>query len=111
MSLLDNLTGTLKSLFGQSGDTSDQSVLAVVLEKSGGMQGILDKLHAGGYSEVVSSWMSSGPNQSITTEQIRGALGNEHVQQIASQLGVSPDKALAALSEHLPGICAKQTMH
>ena len=111
MSLLDNLTDTLKSMFSQSGNTSDQSVLGAVLEKSGGMQGILDKLHAGGYSEVVSSWMSSGPNQSISTDQIKNALGNEHVQQIASQLGVSPDKALAALSEHLPGLCSKQTMH
>ncbi|HKD21752.1 MAG TPA: YidB family protein [Rhizomicrobium sp.] len=111
MSLLDNLTDTLKSMFSQSGNTSDQSVLGAVLEKSGGMQGILDKLHAGGYSEVVSSWMSSGSNLPISTDQIKSALGNEHVQQIASQLGVSPDKALAALSEHLPGLCSKQTMH
>ena len=111
MSLLDTLTSTLKSMLSQSGDSSDQSVLATVLANSGGLQGILGKLHAAGLSDTVTSWTSSGACQSITAEQIQGALGNAHVQQIASQLGVSPDKALAALAEHLPGLAAQQTRH
>ena len=82
-----------------------------VLANSGGVQGILDKLHAGGMSDIVSSWTAGGSCQSITTDQIKNALGNEHVQQIASQLGVSPDKALAALAEHLPGLASQQTRH
>jgi uncharacterized protein YidB (DUF937 family) len=111
MSLLDTLTGSLKSMFSQSGDTSDQSVLGSVLASSGGMQSIMEKLHAGGMGDIVSSWTSGGSCQSISTDQLRSALGNEHVEQIASKLGVSPDQALSALAEHLPGLAAAQTKH
>ena len=111
MSLLDNLTGSLKSMFSQSSDTSDQGVLGTVLGQSGGVQGILDKLHAGGMGDIVSSWTGGGSCQSISAEQIKGALGEEHVQRIASQLGVSPDQALSVLSEHLPGLASTLTKH
>lgn len=111
MSLLDSLTGSLKEMFSQSGDRSDQGVLGTVLENSGGMQSILDKLHAGGLSDIVSSWTGGASCQSISVEQLRGALGSEHVEQIASRLGVSPDQALSALAEHLPGLTAAQTKH
>lgn len=107
MSLLDNITGSIKGALYQAGETTAQNALNSVLESTGGLQGVLDKLHAGGLGPIVQSW-ASGQGQPITVDQLKGVLANTHVEEIASQLGLSPDKALAALAEHLPGLAAGQ---
>jgi len=38
----------------------------------------------------------------VTVDQLRAALGNEQVQQIARQLGLPIDGALKLLAEYLP---------
>ena len=38
----------------------------------------------------------------VTPEQLRAALGNEHVQQLAAKFGVPTDQVLKLLAEHLP---------
>ena len=103
MSILDNLKGALY----QAGESVAQSALSGVLDSSGGVQGILDRLHAGGLGPIVSSWTGAGTGQPISVDQLKSALSREHVEQISSQLGLSPDKALAALAEHLPGLAAQ----
>ena len=103
MSILDNLKGALY----QAGESVAQSALSGVLDSSGGVQGILDKLHAGGLGPIVSPWTGAGTGQPISVDQLKSVLSSEHVEQISSQLGLSPDKALAALAEHLPGLAAQ----
>ncbi|HTK80544.1 MAG TPA: YidB family protein [Rhizomicrobium sp.] len=103
MSILDNLKGALY----QAGESVAQSALSGVLDSSGGVQGILDKLQAGGLGPIVSSWTGAGTGQPISVDQLKSVLSSEHVEQISSQLGLSPDKALAALAEHLPGLAAQ----
>jgi len=68
---------------------------------------VLDKLHAGGLGPIVSSW-GSGQRQPISVDQLEAVLADTHVEQIASQPGLSPDKALAALTEHLSALSAAQ---
>jgi uncharacterized protein YidB (DUF937 family) len=106
-SAFDNITGTIKGALYQAGESTAQNALSSVLQNSGGVQGVLDKLHAGGLGPLVSSWTGAGTGQPISVDQLKGALSTEHVEQIASQLGLSPDKALAALAEHLPGLAAQ----
>jgi uncharacterized protein YidB (DUF937 family) len=50
----------------------------------------------------VQTWLGNGANAPISVDQIRAALGDQHVQQIASQLGIPVDQALKFLTEHLP---------
>jgi uncharacterized protein YidB (DUF937 family) len=38
----------------------------------------------------------------ISEEQLRAALGDEHVQQLAKSLGIPVDQVLPALVAHLP---------
>ena len=40
----------------------------------------------------------------VTPEQLRAALNNDQVKQIAQHFGVPVDEALQMLSQHLPGI-------
>jgi uncharacterized protein YidB (DUF937 family) len=68
----------------------------------GSLAGIVRQLEQGGLAKEVQSWLGPGTNFPITADQLRAALSNEHVQQIARQLGLPVDQALAILAEHLP---------
>lgn len=96
MGLLDGLTG----LLNQSGGI--QGVLTNVFAQAGGMSGVLNKLNEAGYGEKVNSWLGKGPNTPITADEIRSALGNDHLKQIATSLGVPLDQVAALISQHLP---------
>ena len=49
------------------------------------------------------SWLDKNKdNLPITPEQLRTALGDQHVQQIAKSLGIPMDKVLDALAKFLP---------
>src|SRR6516164_4628527 len=68
----------------------------------GGLAGIVNQLQQGGLDKEVQSWLGSGKNLPVSVDQIRGAVSDEHVQQIAHQLGLPVDSALQFLSQHLP---------
>lgn len=106
MGLLDSITDGLKGVLGQGGE---QGLIAAVLAKTdlGNLKGVVDKLQNGGLNEQVKSWLGNGSNLPVTGEQIRSALGNEQVQQIARQLGLPVDAAVKMLADHLPGAVDK----
>ncbi|MGO1077784.1 YidB family protein [Inquilinus sp. CA228] len=96
MSLFDSIKGAIGDAAGPQG------LLSNALAQVGGLQGILAKLQAGGLGDQVKSWVGTGANLPVSAEQIRSALGNEQVQQIAAAIGIPTDTVLAFLSEHLP---------
>ncbi len=108
MGLLDTISGELGTAFqdalrqGQSGGVP--GIVSAVLSHTnlGNLHGLLAQLQRGGLGEQVSSWLGNGPNLPVSADQLRAALGNEHVQQLARQLGLPVDEALQMLSQHLP---------
>ena len=68
----------------------------------GGMSGLLGLLQSKGLGDAAASWVSKGKNLPVSAEQIRGALGEEHVQAIASKVGITPEQAADALAKYLP---------
>ena len=56
-----------------------------------------------GFAAQVTSWLDKNKDSlPITPEQLRTALGDQHVQQIARSLGLPVDEVLAALAKYLP---------
>jgi uncharacterized protein YidB (DUF937 family) len=104
MGLFDNLGGALKDAFGQAEAAALPALVSAVLAKTdlGSLQGIVNKLQESGLGNQVQSWLGSGANLPVSADQLRSALGNEHVRQIAQQLGLPVDAALKLLAEHLP---------
>ena len=105
MGLLDNLLGgALKGALGQAGSAALPAVLSGILAKTdlGNLQGIVNKLQESGLGNQVQSWLGNGTNLPVSPDQLRNALGNDQVRQIAQQLGLPVDGALKALAEHLP---------
>jgi uncharacterized protein YidB (DUF937 family) len=95
---------------GQAPAAGVHQVLAEAIEgaSAGGMSGFMAKLQDGGLGGVLSSWTGGEGALPVSGEQLRAALGDEHIQGIASRLGVQPDQALSFLQQHLPALAALQ---
>ena len=89
---------------GQSG----QLVSALLGGATGGgdMGKTLATLAANGLGEQVSSWLSNNPNLPVSPDQIRAALGNEQVEQMANATGLPVGDFLRHLADHLPAAAA-----
>jgi len=73
------------------------------LNQAGGYNGILSKLQASGMGAQVESWLATnGKNLPISADQIRTALGDQHLQQLAKSFGVPVDQIANLLAQHLP---------
>lgn len=69
-----------------------------------GLEGLLERLRAGGLGGIVDTWLSHGTNLPVTTEQVRAALGDDEVRASAERAGLSEPAWLATMAEHLPGL-------
>ena len=86
----------------QSGASQDGGLV-------GGLGGLLDKLHGAGHGEIVKSWVGPGQNQPIEPGQLRSALGQKTISDVAQQAGISEQDLLTQLSQHLPQFVDKLT--
>ncbi len=95
------LFDSLEAMAGQALQADAPQAISGALDNSsvGGLSGLLGKLNESGLS---------GVEASLAPEVLQSVLGDQHVQSIASSLGVSPDQAMALLSQHLPALAAAQ---
>ena len=70
----------------------------------GGLPGLMAKFQQAGLGNVLNSWLSAGPNQAISGEQLSNVLGSGPLAQIAPQLGVAPGAAAGQIAQVLPGL-------
>ena len=68
----------------------------------GSIGGLLKQLQEGGLQKQVDSWLGNGQNAPVSENQLKDALGNEQLRQIARQLGLPVDEVLDKLSKYLP---------
>jgi uncharacterized protein YidB (DUF937 family) len=71
---------------------------------SGGLGDLLKQFQQNGQGEVANSWVSPGPNKSISPGDLAKALGADQIDNLASQSGLSRDELLSGLSQHLPDV-------
>jgi uncharacterized protein YidB (DUF937 family) len=75
----------------------------------GGLQGLVTTFQQGGMGGVIATWIGTGQNQPISADQLQSVLGNEHLQAIASQLGLNPQEVAGHLAQLLPQVVDKLT--
>jgi uncharacterized protein YidB (DUF937 family) len=105
MGLFDEIvSGALKGVMGQAEQSLLPGLLSQLLANTnlGSIGGLLQQLQQGGLASQVASWLGNGANHAISADQLRAALGNEHLQQMAQAAGLPIDKLLAMLSQQLP---------
>ncbi|MGI4794694.1 MAG: YidB family protein [Janthinobacterium lividum] len=95
--------GVLSSLLGGGGGQAVGGMGAQGMGgMSGGLGGLVSQFEQAGLGHVAQSWVSNGPNQSVSPEQLQNVFGANQVQGMASQAGMQPQDFLAQLSQHLP---------
>jgi uncharacterized protein YidB (DUF937 family) len=109
MGLLDSVVGALAG--GQSGGNNGlvDVVMQLINSQPGGLGGLVQSFQQGGLGEVVNSWVSTGQNLPVSAEQLQSVLGGGQLQNIAAQLGVSPEQASGSLADLLPQVVDKLT--
>lgn len=85
------------------------SVVNNIIEQHGGVQGIVDQFEKNGLGPTVKSWVGTGPNQSISPDQVHKALGPELLQQLAEKSGMSVQDLTQKLAQILPQAVDKLT--
>ncbi len=105
MGLFDNLaSGMLKGVLEQVESQAVPGILSQVLSRTefGSVGGLLQSLQQAGLDRQVSSWLGDSSNLPISVEQLRSALGDQRLQQLAAATGLPIDQLLGMLSQHLP---------
>ena len=107
MGFLDQLKAQAESAVQQfSGEHPQlgQEVLNLVHSGPGGVNGLVQQFQAGGLGHLIQSWISTGPNQPASAQQIQQALGGDRLRQIAARVGLDPNVVAQKLSTILPQV-------
>jgi len=102
-----DFSNLLGGLTGPVADTDADPAAAAaglqqLVDQHGGVDGLLQKLRAGGLGDQVDSWVSTGPNEPVEPEQLQRALGHDTVSQLSSSTGISIQSLLPILATFLP---------
>ena len=76
---------------------------------AGGLGGLLEQLQRAGFGEQADSWVSRGANKSISPDAMSQIFGQEGLEQISRQAGISPEEASHGLSALLPEVVDRMT--
>jgi len=85
------------------------SVVNQILEQHGGLQGVVSEFEQKGLGPTVRSWVSSGPNQPISADDVQRALGPDLIQQLSQKSGVPANELARKLAEILPNAVDRMT--
>jgi uncharacterized protein YidB (DUF937 family) len=101
---LSNLVNSLSGAAGAVGQDPSTALGGVqqLIDQHGGVDGLLQKLRAGGLGPQVDSWISNGPNQPVEPQQLSSALGPETVNNLSASTGISIESLLPMLAAFLP---------
>ena len=95
--------GLFGKLGGLLGGASAGSVL------SGGLRDLVDRFRQNGQGQAADSWVSTGPNQPLKTDQLAQAIGPDALNTLSKQTGLSREELLSRLTPELPEAVDKFT--
>ena len=101
--------GMLDGLLGGIVGAGMVSVVNNILEKHGGVQGVVNEFERNGLGATVRSWVGTGPNQPISADEVHKALGPDLLQQLSEKSGLSVQDLTQKLAHVLPQAVDKLT--
>ncbi len=101
--------GLLDSVLGGGNNDIMSTVLGLISGQQGGLAGLVSQFASNGLGDIINSWIGTGENKAISTEQIASALGSEKINELASKLGTDSNSVLSQLTDILPKAIDKLT--
>ena len=94
--------GLLDGLIGGAVGAEMATVVSGLIEKHGGVQGLVSQFEQNGLGPTIQSWVSNGANQAITPAQVHQAVGPSVMNELAAKAGLSPQDLASKLATLLP---------
>jgi uncharacterized protein YidB (DUF937 family) len=69
---------------------------------SGGLGNLIKEFQQSGNGRAAQSWVGTGPNQEIASNDLADALGKDTLDALSQQTGMQRDDLLTGLRQHLP---------
>jgi uncharacterized protein YidB (DUF937 family) len=101
--------GLLDGLLGGAVGAEMATVVNQLIQKHGGLPGIVSQLQQQGLGATVNSWIGTGPNQPISADQVHQTFGPEVIRELAAKAGMTPQELAQKLSQVLPQVIDKLT--
>ena len=76
---------------------------------AGGLGGLIKSFQGKGMGDMMSSWISTGPNPPATADQMASVLGPDTLSQFAAKAGVPHGEAGGLLASLLPAVIDQLT--
>ncbi len=99
----DRQAGIIDKLAGMLGGASAGNIV------SGGLRELIERFKQSGQGRVADSWVSTGPNQPLRTDQFEQAIGPEVLDKLSQHTGLSREDLLSRLTQDLPAAVDKYT--
>lgn len=80
-----------------------------LLQRNGGLEGVLGKLRQQGHAKEADSWVGTGQNMPVSPDVLSQIFGRDQVTSAAQQMGVDPDEALGGLADVFPEVVNQMT--
>jgi len=76
---------------------------------SGGIGELVERFKRNGQAQAADSWVSTGPNQPLASDQLEQAIGPDVLSSLSQHTGLSRDELLSRLTRELPDAVDKFT--
>ena len=94
--------GLLDGLVGGAIGAEMVTVVNGLIEKHGGIQGLVKQFEQQGLGATVRSWVGTGANQPISPDQVHQVVGADTMKDLAAKFGLSSEELAKKLSNVLP---------
>jgi uncharacterized protein YidB (DUF937 family) len=109
MGILDEVKGMGGLLGGDHGGMLSAVTDYINSPQVGGISGLQRIFQEKGLGGIVSSWIGTGQNLPISTDQLNNVLHCDALNQIASKFGLDPNMLQSAMTQLLPHVVDQMT--
>jgi uncharacterized protein YidB (DUF937 family) len=110
MGLLENISGLAGNASKNFGDSKFITGLLQVIEnKFGGLGSFIQTLNQSGLGDIVSSWIGTGANKSISEGEVVRGFGKENIHELSEKTGMPESDTVKKLTTTLPEVVNKLT--
>ena len=94
----------------QTGGMNLGAVVAVLgpllakLLKGGGLSKMMQGAQASGLSAQADSWVGTGENEPVSGQDVKAVVGDDTVQELAREAGISEEEAASVLAQVVPQV-------
>ncbi|HWE06725.1 MAG TPA: YidB family protein [Rhizomicrobium sp.] len=94
--------GLFDGLLGGIVGAEMATVVNGLIERHGGVQGVVNQLRSNGLGPSVNSWINEGPNAPVAPQDVHRAFGDQTMSELAAKSGMSTEELAQKLAQVLP---------